>query len=57
MQVYPEGLSVNVIIIHCPDELRVKYESAHRSNTSNGIKAMDYFMKKKTDHFNNAINT
>ena len=36
--------------------LNDKYEAAHRSVDGVGIKALDYFVKKKTDHFNNLIN-
>ena len=34
-----------------------KYEMAHRSTDPNAMKMLDYFMKKKTDHYNNSINT
>ena len=39
------------------DLVREKFEAAHRSSDPTAIKTLDYFMKKKTDHFNNSINT
>lgn len=39
------------------DLLCEKYESAHRSKDPSAIKSLDYFMKKKTDQFNNSINS
>ena len=39
-----------------PAQIREKYEEAHRSSDSTGIKSLDYFFKKKTDHYQNLIN-
>ncbi len=41
----------------CLELISKKYEMAHRSTDPNAIKMLDYFMKKKTDHYNNSINT
>ena len=43
--------------VFCSEELCGKYEEAHHHADPTLIKSLDYFMKKKTDHFNNAINT
>ena len=34
-----------------------KYEEMHRSLDGMGIKTLDFYVKKKTDHYNNLINT
>ncbi len=34
-----------------------KYEALHRSKDQTGVKTLDYFIKKQTDHYNNSINT
>ena len=38
-------------------QIHEKYEKAHHSNDATGIKTLDFFVKKKTDHYNNLINT
>ena len=37
--------------------LMEKYAEVHHSRDGTGIKTLDYCIKKKTDHYNNAINT
>jgi DNA-directed RNA polymerase I subunit RPA1 len=39
------------------DHIRDKYEEVHRNLEDNGLKILDYFMKKKTDQVNNRINS
>ena len=34
-----------------------KYKEIHRSQDGLGIKTLDFYVKKKTDHYNNLINT
>lgn len=38
------------------DPLRCKYEAVHRSSDPTLMKSLDYYMKRKTDQFNNSIN-
>lgn len=39
------------------EQISEKYEEVHRSQDGVGIKTLDFFVKKKTDHYNNLINT
>jgi hypothetical protein len=48
----PPSLSLSPLL----ELLCEKYEYAHRSLDSSAIKSLDYFMKKKTDQFNNSMN-
>ena len=41
----------------CLELISEKYEEVHRSQDGLGIKTLDFFVKKKTDHYNNLINT
>ena len=43
--------------VYIPEVFTEKYESFHRSKDQTGIKTLDYFVKKQTDHYNNFINT
>ena len=48
-------LSVGLMVIS--EHIVEKYEEAHRSQDGMGIKTLDFYVKKKTDHYNNLINT
>lgn len=46
-------LFLNLVI----DLICEKYEGVHHSLDGSGMKVLDFFVKKRTDHFNNQINT
>ena len=39
------------------DLIQKKYEDVHHSLEDNGLKVLDFCVKKRTDHYNNLINT
>ena len=39
------------------DLIQKKYEDVHHSLEDNGLKILDFCVKKRTDHYNNLINT
>ena len=39
------------------EQILTKYEEAHRRRDGTGVKILDFYIKKKTDHYNNVMNT
>ena len=46
-----------ILNVFLSELIREKYEEMHRSLDGMGIKTLDFYIKKKTDHYNNLINT